>query len=360
MTSAHQRNDIRIFLKECCSANDHGLAVSLIVADSLGNENHNNINIIDVGRAKGGRLSRMTKTVFKIYLAALKAGGNVYHFHDPELLPVGIALRLKGKKVVYDVHEDLPRQILSKNWIRPFLRRMVSLIVETIENFCSRYFNAIAAATPYITLRFKKINPNSININNYPLLSEIHAPQYLENKSRTICYIGGITRIRGLIQVVHSLEYCDAKLVLAGSFSDKSLEMELRSCPAWNRVEYLGPVPRETVLKVINSSRVGIVTFLPEPNHVNSQPNKMFEYMSAGLPVVASNFPLWKEIIEGNKCGLCVDPNEPREIGKAIDFILNNEDKAKQMGINAVKAVKEKYTWSKEEQKLLKLYESII
>ena len=103
----------------------------------------------------------------------------------------------------------------------------------------------------------------------------------------------------------------------------------------------------------------GLVTFYPLPNHVDAQPNKMFEYMSSGLPVIASNFPLWKKIIEGNKCGLCVDPLDPAAIAKAIDYIVSHPDEARAMGENGKRAVYEKYNWGVESEKLISLYRSL-
>ncbi|MBD3768073.1 MAG: glycosyltransferase, partial [Gammaproteobacteria bacterium] len=100
----------------------------------------------------------------------------------------------------------------------------------------------------------------------------------------------------------------------------------------------------------------GLVTFLPAPNHIDAQPNKMFEYMSAGLPIITSIFPLWREIVEGNQCGLCVDPLDPQAIGEAIQYLIDNPVEAEQMGKNGRQAVEQKYNWTIEEQKLLDLY----
>jgi glycosyltransferase involved in cell wall biosynthesis len=125
-------------------------------------------------------------------------------------------------------------------------------------------------------------------------------------------------------------------------------------------VNALGFLSRQEVKTLLAESMAGIVTFLPVPNHIDAQPNKMFEYMSAGLPVIGSHFPLWKEIIEGNNCGICVDPNQPEEIGKAIQYIFDHPKEAENMGINGIKAIEEKYNWRAEEQKLISTYQSIL
>ena len=149
------------------------------------------------------------------------------------------------------------------------------------------------------------------------------------------------------------------RLQLGGRFSEKTVESEVKKYPGWHNVDELGFVDREGVRKILSHSMAGLVTFLPLPNHIDAQPNKMFEYMSAGLPVIASNFPLWREIIEGNECGLCVDPMSPSEIAEAIDFLVNNPDQAKQMGERGQRTVRERYNWSFEEKKLIELYATL-
>jgi glycosyltransferase involved in cell wall biosynthesis len=148
-------------------------------------------------------------------------------------------------------------------------------------------------------------------------------------------------------------------LQLGGKFSEKETEAEVKSYAGWQLVDELGFVDRVGVKNILAHAVAGLVTFLPLPNHIDAQPNKMFEYMSAGVPVIASNFPLWREIIEGNDCGLCVDPLNPAAIAEAIDYLVNNPVRAEQMGRNGQRAVQERYNWTIEEKKLLELYSSL-
>ena len=128
----------------------------------------------------------------------------------------------------------------------------------------------------------------------------------------------------------------------------------------WAKVENRGFVSREEVKNIFEQSMLGIVTYLPLPNHLDAQPAKLFEYMAAALPMVASNFPLWNEIVEQNKCGICADPTKPLELKNAIDELLSNPKKAKLMGENGRKAVIEKYSWEAESKKLVELYKSLV
>ncbi len=117
---------------------------------------------------------------------------------------------------------------------------------------------------------------------------------------------------------------------------------------------------RQEVANLLGKSSVGLVTYLPAPNHVDAQPNKLFEYMSVGLPVIASNFPLWREIVVDNNCGLCVDPTNPKEIADAINYFFNKNSESLKMGLNGKKAVENIYNWNPEEIKLISLYKELL
>ena len=162
--------------------------------------------------------------------------------------------------------------------------------------------------------------------------------------------------------MVDALELLSVEVILqlVGSFKDLNLRERVKRKSGWKKVRERGVLERRGVGEILATSTAGLVLFLPAPNHVDSQPNKMFEYMSAGVPVIASNFPLWREIIEKNKCGLCVDPTDPKEIAGAITHFVNNPNVAKEMGKNGQRAIEKKYNWKVEEAKLLSLYENLI
>ncbi len=338
LTSVHSANDTRIFHKECKTLANAGYDVTLVVQ-------HEKDVVIDGVQIKGiktpkNRKERILKTTKQVYKRALECNADLYHFHDPELIPIALWLKCKGRIIIYDVHEDVPRQILSKYWIPVPLRKIISWAVEITENYAAKRFDYIIVATPYIRDRFKKINKSTVDVNNYPLLSELHIPEVnWDNKEQVVCYVGGIGQIRGINEMVEAIGMTDYHLLLAGNFASSEERNTVINKTGWGQVIELGQVNRSKVKEILAKSMAGLVLFHPEPNHINAQPNKMFEYMSAGLPVIASNFPLWKEIVEGNNCGICVDPLNVNEIADAIEWIMNNPDKAKKMGENGRRAV---------------------
>ncbi len=359
LTTVHQRHDVRIFQKECASLAACGYEVHLLVADGQGGEARDGVILHDVGSVRG-RLRRMLLQPWRMWRVARRLKARLYHFHDPELLPVGLLLRLGGASVVYDTHEDVPRAVMSKYWIRPWLRHAVATVFERFEDFVARRLSAVIAATPHIARRFARINAQSVDINNYPLQRELEAPVAPRGDARTVCYIGGIGRIRGAIEMISALEHVDARLILAGPFESAATEAAVRDLPGWVKVDYRGVVSRTAVREIMADSRAGLMFFHPEPNHVDAQPNKMFEYMSACIPVLASDFPLWRTLLVDAGAGVCADPLDPLAIARCIEALLADLPAAQAMGERGREAVMNRYQWQFEEAKLCQLYSVLL
>lgn len=362
LTSAHPRYDIRIFRKQCRTLAKSGFRVSLVVADGKGDEvTENGIAIYDVGRMEG-RLNRIFRSTRRVLAKALELDADLYHLHDPELLPAGARLQRHEKAVIFDSHEDVPKQMLGKPYLNPLALRIIAMIFAIYEAWVVRSLSAVVGATPAITGKFERLAKRAENVNNFPELGELESQLPWTDKNAEICYVGGIARIRGIIPLVDALSETESKarLNLVGEFSEADTEAEAKASNGWPDVNAMGFLGRQGVRDVMARSIAGVVTFAPLPNHVDAQPNKMFEYMSAGIPVIASDFPLWRQIIVGSECGLCVDPENPKAIARAIDILVNDRALAQRYGANGKRAVEEIYNWAREEPKLLNLYREIL
>lgn len=360
LTSVHPRYDTRIFIKECTSLADANYHVSLVIADGNGDEIKNGVHFVDVGSKEGNRFTRMTKTVQKVYKKALELNADLYHLHDPELIPIGLKLKKMGKKVIFDAHEDFPNQLLEKPYLNLFLLKILSKIATHYESYSGEKFDAIITATPFIRDKFLTYNPRTIDINNFPKLSEFTSP-IRAYKTNTIVYIGEIAHVRGIKEMVRALRYIpEIRLNLGGKFSESAVEAEVKGYPQWSQVNELGFLNRQEVSQFLSQSIAGLVTLHPTRSYIDSLPVKMFEYMASSLPVVASDFPLWRSIITEEQCGICINPLDPRAIADAIQWIIDHPSEAAIMGNNGLKAVQKKYNWAHEEKKMLALYRDVL
>lgn len=361
LSSAHPRFDTRIFVKQCRSLASHGHEVSLVVADGLGDACRDGIRIVDVGRPSGRR-ERMLLATRRVGRAALALDAEVYQLHDPELIPVGLRLVLGGRKVVFDAHEDVPNQLLDKPYLSPRSARLLSCAYGMLEAGALRRFDGVLAATPTIRDRLAAHNALVVDVNNYPRAEEFMGPASDAPVRDSFCYVGSISAIRGVRELVQAcaLLRSPARLALAGSFAEAELEAEVRRHPGWRRVDALGHLDRVGIAGVMGRAFAGLVTLLPTASYRDALPVKMFEYMAAGIPVIASDFPLWRDIVEGSRCGLCVDPRDPAAIAAAIDHLASHPRQARAMGANGRRAVLAHYNWENEEAKLIAFYADLL
>ena len=351
LSTAHQATDHRIFHREARTLVEGGLSVCVAARHPV-SEVVDGIFIEALPTAKC-RLKRLLLgwTAMK---AALRLRGGVYIFHDPELFVVGLLLRLLGKEVIYDARENLPMVILQKDWIPAVLRYPLSPALYVAEWVGARLLSGITVATPVIQKRFPQ--SRTVLVRNYPTAEgrrTLADGPPLRSRKNIVIYAGGLTRIRGIREVVQSFEgISDAELWLVGDFYTTQFKNELLGWAPPN-VRWLGSMPHREVLKLYQNAKIGVGLLHPAPNHRNSLPVKFFEYLAAGLPIIASNFPEFRELVEG--CGVQVDPHDVLAIRAAIKQLLSDPAGLELMSARARARVVSSFSWEPEGRRLLEL-----
>lgn len=360
MSNVHPADDTRIFHKECVSLAKAGFDVTLIARPPRKPFDNGDVRVIE-HNAPRNRALRMLVGSLRIIPRALGTRSDLYHFHDPELIPAGLVLKLLGKRVIYDVHEDIPAQLLSKPWIPSKLRPIASKFIERINAFANFAFDGIVVAREDAARAFN--GPKVTLVQNYALLSEFDRTGQTafarDPDPDRVVYFGGITLLRGLREMIAATEIItkrrNLKLELIGPLQPKTLSTMLAESPARKHIHHQPWADRKEMTEILSSASVGLVLFHPVPNHITSYPNKLFEYMGAGLPFVASNFPYWKQFVDDIGSGVRIDPLDPTAIADAIEYLLDNPDVAHQMGEAGWHAVRDRFSWETEAEKLIKL-----
>jgi glycosyltransferase involved in cell wall biosynthesis len=364
LTSVHSAKDPRIFLKECKTLASTGYEVVLIVPHG-GDETLDDVRIRALP-APSGRFQRLTRTVWQVYRAAVEEDAQVYHFHDPELMPIGLLLKLRGKDVIYDIHEDYITSISQKSYLPRWLRPGLSALFGWLEAALARLF-AIIIAEDYYSKRF----PHATKVMNYPLvglaeLSEADMPRK-NRDARRLLYTGSITEDRGALlhaQVVRNVPEVEVHMV---GRCGEGLADRLRQAAGGDAhrlhlegIEQYVPYDRILTRYAEGGWLAGLAVFPPTPHYRQKQLTKFFEYMDSGIPIVCSDFPVWRSLIDGIGCGLLVDPLDSQSVADAIEWLVENPEGAEEMGRRGQEAVRTRYNWEAESRKLLNLYEGLL
>lgn len=364
VTSAHSSNDVRIFQKMCISLAASEYDVYL-VAPGDSREEHG-VHVIGVGKKPLTRIKRMILMARRIYKKALDIDAQIYHIHDPELLPYCMKLKNKGKIVIFDSHEFYGLQIKEKYWLPRPLRMIASKIYFSYETHVFRRLDAVVGICTingenYFDNRTKQLE----YITNAPLLNEFMGCESFEkntDREKAVCYIGSLSHVRGITQLVKMVEIAKIRLKLAGSFSPTEYEETLKKMPGWEYVDYLGFLQRKQIVNCLSECFAGLHILLPvgQYNISDVLGVKVYEYMACGLPFIVSRTPYADKVVSEHRCGICVDPYNVDEIVDAVIYLRDNPEEAKIMGENGRRAIMEKFNWSVEEAKLIRLYHKLL
>lgn len=369
-TSVHSALDARIFHKQAKTLAGAGYDVTLIAKHDK-NEVVDGVKIVALPKPRN-RFWRMLMT-WRVFNLAFKQKADVYHFHDPELLPWGWLLqKLTHKPVIYDVHEYFVDTILFKAWIPYFLRKPFARISDRIERNLAGRLSAIITVTEPMKQRFSGCRGLCVSVCNFPGLDMIARASDSKgfdskNDEYSIIYTGVIAKAKGFETILEALDLVVRQnpkatcIILAEArnlgWLDKERSSLMNRLIKEGNLKIIGRVPHDEVFQYLNASSIG---WKPGPPYQEGISTKTLEYMACGKPVVFSDVPLTADIIRETGCGILVDPHDAKAHASAILYLLEHPEEAHKMGENGRRAVLEKYNWETESKKLLAVYENLI
>lgn len=362
VTSAHGRYDGRIFLKQCSSLAKNNYKVTLLCCDTLDDEVKNKVNIVSINKQFSSLRDRIFNSKRMLKKMCLEINADIYQFHDPDLLSLALYMKRKGKVVIFDSHEDYPSLFFEKQSIPVFLRKFLSSVYSLYEKHVFKKIDGVICVADYQLDRIKRINSNAVIITNYPIIDN----DFKKNKSvkNTLCFAGGVRANWNHDTVIKAIEDIDdVKYMVAGSYKESYLET-LKSYKGFEKVEFLGKLDKKSVKDLYSNSNVGIALCSYRPNTCYKKGSlgntKIFEYMMYELPVIFTDFDVFKNILKEGKFGIAVNPYDSKEVEAMLRYLLDNPKIAKEMGSIGRKLVVEKYNWETQAKILIKFYNDVV
>lgn len=361
VTSAHNRYDGRIFLKQCKSLSKK-YDVSLLCCDDLDDEIKDNVKIISTHHKFKNRYDRMLNSNKVLKRKCLEINADVYQFHDADLLSLALYMKKKGKKVIFDSHEDYVALLLEREWVPKMLRKPLSKIYEVKEKRVLKKIDYVICAPQHIIKRIRKINKNAEIITNYPIIDE-NVSKKNESKENILIFAGGIRSDWNHEVVIKAIQDIpNIKYYLIGSCSKEYYE-KLKELDQNKKVQFFNKMPFSEVKKMYTKANMGIALCSYRPN-VNYKEGslgntKIFEFMMYELPVIFTDFVCFKNINKESQYGISVNPYDVNEVKAAIEYLIKNKKEAEKYGKNGRKLVETKYNWKEQEKVLFQIYDKI-
>lgn len=362
LTSAHPSNDIRVFRKECTSLAKAGYEVYLVAQGDSRVEN--DVQVVGQGPMPG-RLKRILSFTKTVYQAGLDLDCDLYHIHDPELLPFALKLKKQGKAVIFDSHEMTGEQIKNKTYLNPLVRNVISGLYRSYEKHVMKKLDAVIFPCTYKGRHpFENDCKLVETVDNLPMLDDLYYkydPDAVKDE-RSACYVGSLSENRGVTNFIKAAYKIGAKANIGGPFDTEQYEKELTALPEYSCVNYEGILDRQGIVEILQRSVVGMANLLNvgQYNKYDNLATKVYEYMSLAMPVILTESPYNREVMDEYKFGVCVDPDNVDEIAQTLEYIFDNPEEAERMGKNGRDAVINVFNWNTEEKKLLDLYKHIL
>ena len=358
-SSSHKRSSSRIFYRLCISCAKYNLKTSLIICDGLGNDCINGIQIYSLINSKN-IFVKILILPFLIFIKSLKTQADIYHLHDPELVPIGFLLKLFGKKVIFDMHENIHLQILSKDSIKPkIFRQFLSKISRFVENIFLLFFDGVTVPQPIMVGMYKNQNQNIISICNYYMGDKINYEKnkFIEKDYKSLIYAGSISIPRGFENMINFMREMpdDYILNIAGNIPKSLLDKIPKSIN--KKIIVHGFLNQKELIKLYKKCGIGLIMFNNVGQYYMSYSLKLFEYMHYGLFIILPNFGEWQKFNTLYKVGVNLNVSDPKE---CAHYIKNNIRKNfLSTSKNNIKTEAKKFNWNIEEKKLINFYKKI-
>ena len=337
-----------------------------LIAPNARQQSTNGVKFIPI-KLPNSRLKRILLVTFKMWRTALNTKAQLFHFHDPELLICGVLLKLSGKKVVFDIHENISLSFSSKHWLNTKLALFFKFTYYLIERFSILFFDALVLAEESYQ-NYYPIKKSCIVL-NYPLFIDVKIDNKEFGNPIKLIYTGGIHENRGIWEMLYLVQELKNKNVnitldLIGQMWPNSLMSDLEEYISEhnlkNEVNIHGRIDFKNISALLKNSDIGISILKPIPNYKESLPTKIFEYMQHGLPVITNNFELLKKYVEDKNIGICIDiDNISSEIDRIMSLI-HDKKLMRIMSLNGIELTTNKWNWNSQEKKLIDLYNKIL
>ncbi|MDN7023951.1 glycosyltransferase family 4 protein [Methanoculleus sp. FWC-SCC1] len=365
VSTTHRPTDGRIFQKEARSlAKAHTVTV---IAPGATAETTTEEQVRIVTVQQPGSFALHPITLLRVFRECWRQDADVYHCHEPDALLIGMALRvLRGKRVIYDVHEHWPTEIPFDLHVAQGsrLQRVLTAIVDPLELFLARRADGTIAVSDSVAERFRDAGLDPVIIANYSI-ADLEIPCTPRREGKRILYMAGNMQafhgIRECILAVSQVfsRHPDASLTLVGNVRD-DVGAIVPDEHTRERIHTTGFLPYRRMYETLGAGEIGLLVFQPAYYNISiGLPNKLFDYMLVGLPVVASDFPEIRNVVNDAGCGILVDPTDIGAIADAVTYLLENPDEARQMGENGRRAIEQRYNWGRMETSLLALYRNL-
>ncbi|MDD7347302.1 MAG: glycosyltransferase [Clostridiales bacterium] len=363
----HGIDDTRIFYKECVSLNASGLyQITYITSDRNSHQGLScdcgiNLEVLPLTNKRFIRLFSYMR-LLKKKIGEYKP--DICHIHEFALYPLIPFLKRKGIKIILDFHEnDLEvstRKIRDKHGL--FLSKIFYALMKMYEIKCVKSADKIIVVDYVLKNRIKGYGYESYLIPNYPIVNQKNIFKVSQLNEDTLCFAGGYSDLWSIRKIMEVMDMNENITFRLAGLGDRNYIHKLQEYSSWNRTVFYGRISFERVIdEIYMKSGIGMALLQYDDSWKDGPlgNTKIFEFMLAGLPVVATDFPIWKTIIEENNCGICVNCNDIHGINDAVNKILSDKMLAKEMGKNGHRLVIEKYNWARLAGELLDMYSTL-